>query len=88
MLVLMPAYAKLQGAVGEGTIGVIYAINTVTILLGQIPITRLSEGRRRMPLLALGTSLWVVSTTVPVEQESSSRAELFDRVAGTFKVIE
>jgi MFS family permease len=61
MLVLMPAYAKLHGEVGEGTIGVIYAINTATILLGQIPITRLSEGRRRMPLLALGTSLWIVA---------------------------
>lgn len=61
MLVLMPAYAKLQGAVGEGTIGVIYAVNTTTILLAQIPITRLSEGRRRMPLLAIGTGLWVVA---------------------------
>jgi len=61
MLVLMPAYAKLYGGVGEGTIGVIYAVNTVTVLLGQIPITRLSEGRRRMPLLGLGTTVWVAA---------------------------
>jgi predicted MFS family arabinose efflux permease len=74
MLVLMPAYAKLQGAVGEGTIGVIYAINTVTILLGQIPITRLSEGRRRMPLLALGTSLWVVAWFVMLSAAIAFRA--------------
>jgi MFS family permease len=59
MLVLMPAYAKLHGGVGEGTIGLIYAVNTSTVLLAQIPITRLSEGRRRMPLLALGTAIWI-----------------------------
>ena len=61
MLVLMPAYAKVHGQVGEGAIGVIYAANTLTVLLAQIPITRLTEGRRRMPLLALGTSFWIVA---------------------------
>jgi predicted MFS family arabinose efflux permease len=61
MLVLMPAYAKVHAGVGEGTIGLVYAINTATILVGQIPITRLAEGRRRMPLLALGTLLWIVA---------------------------
>ncbi|HEV7979151.1 MAG TPA: serine/threonine-protein kinase [Amycolatopsis sp.] len=35
-----------------------------------------------------GNSLWVVSATVPVEQETSGRADLFDRVAGTFKILE
>jgi MFS family permease len=64
MLVLMPAYAKLHGGVGEGTIGVIYAVNTVTIVFAQVPVTRWSEGRRRMPLLALGTSLWIVAWTL------------------------
>jgi predicted MFS family arabinose efflux permease len=64
MLVLMPAYAKLHGGIGEGTIGLIYAVNTVTILVAQIPITRLSEGRRRMPLLAIGTGLWIFAWTL------------------------
>ena len=64
MLVLMPAYAKLHGGVGEGAIGVIYAANALTVLVAQIPITRLAEGRRRMPLLAVGTSLWIVAWVV------------------------
>lgn len=64
MLVLMPAYAKVHAQVGEGTIGFIYAANTLTVLLAQIPITRLSEGRRRMPMLALGTSFWMVAWAV------------------------
>lgn len=66
MLVLMPAYAKLHGDVGEGAIGLIYAANTLTVLVAQIPITRFAEGRRRMPLLALGTSLWIVAWIVMV----------------------
>jgi len=61
MLVLMPAYAKVHGDVGESAIGAIYAVNTLTVLLAQIPITRFAEGRRRMPLLALGTSLWILA---------------------------
>ena len=61
MLILMPAYAKVHGNVGEGAIGVIYAVNTLTVLLAQIPITRFAEGRRRMPLLALGSALWIVA---------------------------
>jgi serine/threonine protein kinase len=35
----------------------------------------------------LGNSLWVVSVTVPVEQERTGRTEVFDRVVGTFKII-
>lgn len=66
MLVLMPAYAKLHGDVGEGAIGLIYAANTLTVLVAQIPITRFAEGRRRMPLLALGASLWIVAWIVMV----------------------
>jgi len=64
MLVLMPAYAKVHGEVGETAIGLIYAANTLTVLLAQIPITRFAEGRRRMPLLALGTALWIVAWVV------------------------
>ena len=64
MLVLMPAYAKLHGGVGEGSIGLIYAANTASILLFQIPITRSTEGRRRMPRLAAGATLWIAAWMV------------------------
>ena len=74
MLVLMPAYAKVHGAVAESAIGVIYAANTLTVLVAQIPITRLVEGRRRMPVLALGTSLWVLAWAVMLAGALASRA--------------
>ncbi|HWM05368.1 MAG TPA: serine/threonine protein kinase, partial [Actinophytocola sp.] len=37
-------------------------------------------------LLPLRGDLWVLSVTVPVEQEDSGRTELFDRIAKTFEV--
>ena len=64
MLVLMPAYARLNAGIGEAAIGAIYAANTLTILLCQIPITRSTEGRRRMPRLAVGAALWVIAWCV------------------------
>lgn len=37
-------------------------------------------------LLPRGSDLWVVSVTVPVDQEDTGRRELFDRLAPTFRV--
>ena len=55
---LVPAYLKTHAATPESAIGVIYALNTMTVLLAQIPLASFAEGRRRMPLLALGAALW------------------------------
>ena len=35
-----------------------FAVNTGVIVLAQLPISRLMEGRRRMPALALMATLW------------------------------
>lgn len=61
MLVLVPAYLKTHAQVAESAIGAIYTLNTLTVLVAQLPMARLVEGRRRMPLLAAGAGLWVVS---------------------------
>jgi MFS family permease len=59
MLVLLPAYARSQGHVAATAIGMIYAVNTVTIVLAQLPITRMTRGRSRMHLLRVAALLWV-----------------------------
>ncbi|HSS62672.1 MAG TPA: MFS transporter [Candidatus Limnocylindrales bacterium] len=64
MLVLLPAYAKVQAHVGETTIGAIYAINTLTIVVAQLPISRLTRGRSRMRVLRLAALIWVGSWLV------------------------
>jgi len=52
-LEILPAYAKNEAGVSEQGIGWLFFINTIVIVLLQLPTTRLAEGRRRVPLLAL-----------------------------------
>ena len=52
-LEILPAYAKNEAGVSERGIGWLFFINTLVIVLLQLPTTRLAEGRRRIPLLAL-----------------------------------
>ena len=58
---LVPAYLKTQAQVPEEAIGVIFGLNTLTVLVSQLPLARLVEGRRRMPVLAAGAGLWVIA---------------------------
>jgi len=44
---LLPAYAKNEAGVSETAIGIVFFVNTVVIVLTQLPISRRSEGRRR-----------------------------------------
>ena len=52
-LEILPAYAKNEAGVTERGIGWLFFINTIVIVLLQLPTTRLAEGRRRVPLLTL-----------------------------------
>jgi predicted MFS family arabinose efflux permease len=55
---LLPVFAKNEVGVTEDAIGVIFFVNTVVIVLAQLPIARLAEGHRRMRMLALLGVLW------------------------------
>ena len=61
MLVLLAPYAKGQAHVPQVAIGAIYAANTLTIVIAQLPIVRLVEGRNRMQMLALGSWGWALA---------------------------
>jgi predicted MFS family arabinose efflux permease len=58
---LLPVFAKNEAGVDERAIGVIFLVNTLVIVLAQLPVARLLEGRRRMPALTLMTSLWAIA---------------------------
>jgi MFS family permease len=58
MLVVLPAFARGQAHVPAVAIGLIYAINTATILLAQLQVTRAVAGRDAMRTLAVGAALW------------------------------
>jgi len=61
---LLPVYAKNEAAVTETQIGIVFFVNTVVIVLAQLPIARLAQGRRRMPTLALLGLLWAAAWLV------------------------
>lgn len=52
-LEILPAFAKNEAGVTERGIGWLFFINTLVVVLLQLPTTRLLEGRRRVPFLAL-----------------------------------
>jgi MFS family permease len=60
-LEVFPVFAKNQAGVTERQIGFIFFVNTLAIVLAQFPLTKVLEGRRRMPALALMTFIWAVS---------------------------
>ena len=61
---LLPVYAKNEAGVDEQAIGFIYLANTLLIVLLQLPITKLSEGRSRMRVLAAMAVIWAAGWAV------------------------
>ena len=52
-LEVLPAYAKNEVGIAETGIGQLFFINTIAVVLLQLPIARFAQGHRRMTFLAL-----------------------------------
>ena len=63
-LEVLPAYAKNEAGLSERGIGLIFFVNTVVIVLAQLPVARALQGRRRMPTLALLGAVWAAAWLV------------------------
>ena len=61
MVELLPAFAKNVAHVNEREVGIVFALDSVGIVLLQLPVAKLVEGRRRMRGLALMGVVWAVS---------------------------
>jgi MFS family permease len=57
----LPVFAKNQAHVSERAIGLVFLVNSLVIVLAQLPVTRLVEGRRRMTTLAVMTTFWAAA---------------------------
>jgi MFS family permease len=55
---VLPPYAKEHAHVGELGIGVIFFVNTLAIVLAQLPLAKAIEGRRRLRVLALSAAIF------------------------------
>jgi MFS family permease len=60
----MPAYARVEGQVSPSAIGLVFAVNSVVIVGGQLAVLRLLTGRRRSSALAVAAGLWAFSWAV------------------------
>jgi MFS family permease len=58
---LVPAFARDQAGVSGTEIGLFFFVNTLLIVVLQLPISHAIEGRRRMHALALMPLLWAVA---------------------------
>jgi MFS family permease len=89
---LLPVFAKNEVDVTEGAIGAIFFVNTVVIVLAQLPIAKLSEGHRRMRLYAvlgvLWAACWVGVSIVGGSVNGATAAVLLAVVMGAFGIGE
>src|SRR5207248_2525584 len=50
---LLPPFAKNQAHVSPKGIGLLWAIDSLVVVIAQLPVAKIAEGRRRMRSLAL-----------------------------------
>jgi MFS family permease len=58
---LLPAFAKNVTGISEQEVGIVFALDAIGIVLFQLPVVKLVEGRSRMRGLALMGLLWASS---------------------------
>ena len=61
LLNLLPPFARDHSGLDETQIGAIFFLNTIVIVVMQLPISRWIEGRRRMRALALMPLMWAAA---------------------------
>jgi MFS family permease len=58
---LLPAFGKNVAGISEQEVGIVFALDAIGIVLFQLPVVKLSEGRSRMRGMALMGALWAAS---------------------------
>jgi MFS family permease len=58
---LLPAFAKNVAGISEQEVGIVFALDAIGVVLFQLPVVKLVEGRSRMRGLALMGMLWAAS---------------------------
>ena len=63
-LELLPVFAKNEADVSEQSIGFIFLASSVALVVCQLPVAQLVEGRPRMRALAVMPTVWAVAWLV------------------------
>jgi MFS family permease len=59
-----PAFATGPGGIGAKALAIAFAVNTLAVVLLQLPVLRLLQGHRRSAALSLVFALWAVTWAV------------------------
>lgn len=78
---LLPAFGKNVAGISEKEVGIVFALDAVGIVIFQLPVVKLSEGRRRMRGFALMGTLWA-ATLLAVWAAGS-----WTRATGAFAIL-
>jgi MFS family permease len=68
---IVPPYAVGLG-IAPGLIGLLLLANAMTVVVAQVPIVRLAEGRNRIGILVLGAALWVAACLLALIAQSAT----------------
>lgn len=92
MAELLPPFAKNTADVSEPAIGVIWFIFSAVVAIGQLPVVKLVEGKRRMHGLALMSLIWagtfVLVMAAGAWLTGTQAAVLFGIAVGVFALAE
>ena len=91
-LELLPVFAKNQAGVSEQAIGLIFLASSVALVVCQLPVAKIVEGRSRMRALAAMPALWALAWLI-VEGgglwlEATAAAAVFGMAAVVFAIGE
>ncbi len=67
---VVPPFARGQAGIGTGLIGLLLFVNAITVVLGQIPVAKLAEGRRRSATMAAGSLAFVPACLLVLAADS------------------
>jgi MFS family permease len=91
-LELLPVFAKNEAGVSERAIGFIFLASSVALVVCQLPVAKLVEGRARMRALAAMPALWAVAWLIVegggIWLEATAAAVVFGLAAVIFAVGE
>jgi MFS family permease len=71
---LVPPYAKNEIGISPRLIGLLLLANAGTVVVAQVPIARLAEGRRRVVMMALAASIFAGACLLVVAAGSTDTA--------------
>jgi MFS family permease len=58
---VVPPYAKNAIGIDAGLIGLLMLANAATVVVAQVPVARFAEGRRRVVMMALGSTIFALA---------------------------